>query len=634
MSPAVVESGSSITSPQQMQSKQPPPSLQNHNPNNLSEQCQGSSHADSKAVNSLNLGSAIDGGINCTFASRLVSRVSSEKSNHLVFSGRSRPRLVKLRKQLGSQYGRSTSESAQNDPCFIPFRSLWETSDRVKDGNITSNGFGASTGDLKFGKLDSACFVFGANQSNTSSSSTSERRESGESAGQWSANEFGKFHNVSFVFGANRSPMKENRQYNKSTGQTGAKVGFEFDANKSNLVPNSKSEERESSGNAGPGVADEFGKLDNLGFVFGSNKCDSVSNSKSEQRESNERAGRSGGNDFGKYENAGFVFGANKSSSILNSDLEKREYKSSYILNSDLEKTEYRESMGKKGADEFPKFDNVGFVFGANENNLVMNPELETKESSESVRKSGANEFGKFDNVDFVVGANRSNLNSEEREFVFGSIPVSSALKLNLETRKPGESVRKFVDERGKMKEENKEEFMEPDNASFAFGANHGDLVSNSNAEMKESSENVGKLASDVRGKNWKMKLDAGADSGNLDNVGFVFEQNWSDLTSNSNLGKRESSENVGKSVSIESGGMKSGAPFGKFDNVGFVFGANQSVRASVFQKATPKGVSRSRGKKSSSFRENTKLTDEMDKVVLVQLLLLLPAQYITSQMR
>uniref|UniRef100_A0A5B6ZFA4 J domain-containing protein n=1 Tax=Davidia involucrata TaxID=16924 RepID=A0A5B6ZFA4_DAVIN len=523
MSPAVVDFRSSITSPQQMQSKQPPSSLQNPNSkphipfdfgpfpsNNLPEQ------RDSKAANSSNLGDGSDGGFNCDFSSPLVSRVSSEKSNLSAFSGRSRPRLVKQRKQLGSLYGRSTSDSAQNESGFNPFRSVSETSDRVEDATITSYGFGASTGDVKFGKFDNVGFVFGADKSNVGSSSNSEQRESGEIVGQSSADEFGKFDNLGFVFGANKSSSISNlnvekTRYSESTGQWGANVGFMFGANKSNLVPNSKSEQRESNGTGHTG-ADEFGKFNNVGFVFGANKSNSVSNSKSEQTESNGSAGHSATDKFGK-----FVFSADKSGSILNSNMEKREY-------------------------------------------------------SESAVEPGANEFAKF------------------------------------------EDIGNFFDERGKMKEENKAEFRKLNNADFVFSANHGDSVSYSNAEKKESSENVGKSAPDVRGK---MKLDVGADFGNLDNVGFVFGQSWSDLRSNSTLENRESSENVEKSVSTESGRMKSGVQLGKFDNVGFVFGTYQSGPASDFQKATPDGVSifGSSSKKSSSFRESTKLSDEMNKV-------------------
>ncbi|KAA8518109.1 hypothetical protein F0562_015583 [Nyssa sinensis] len=524
MSPAVADFRSSITSPQQMQS--PPSSLQNPNPkphipvdfgpfasNNLPGQ------RDSEAANSSTLGNASDGGFNCTFSSPSVSRVSSEKFNPSAFSGRSRPRLVKQRKHSGSLYGRSTSESIQNDSGFNPFRSLSETSDRVKDATIKSSGLGASTGDVKFRKFDYVGFVIGANKSNVGSSSNLQQRESGEIVGQSSTDEFGKFDNVGFVFGANKSNSNlnvEKTQYSEGTGKSSANVGFEFGRNNSNSVPNSKSEQRVSDG-TGHLAADEFGKFNNI--MSGANKSNSVYNSKSEQRESN-------------------------------------------------------------GSAQHP----------------------------------GADEFGNFDNVGLVFGVNKLNLNSDERELVFGSTLASSVSSLNSEPKESSENVGNFFDERGRMKEGNKAEFRKLDKSGFVFSANHGDSVSNSNAEKKESSENVGKSAADVRGK---MKLDVGADLESLENVGSVFGQNWSNLRSNSNSKRRESSENAEKSFSIETGRMTYGAQLGKFDNVGFVFGAYQSGPASTSQKTTPKDVSKfgSSGKESFSFRESTKLSDEMNKV-------------------
>ncbi|XP_059646253.1 uncharacterized protein LOC132291321 isoform X2 [Cornus florida] len=551
MSSSVVDFGCSITSPNQMQSKQQPHSIQNPSPNThkpnfdftsfssntntSSDQSQSSSHADSKTTSSSNLGKASEGGFNSNLHSPFASGMSSEKSN---FSGRSKPRLVKLRRHSGSQHGRSTTVPPQNDSGFNPFRSVSESSDRVKDATITSNGFGASIVDVKIG----------ANNGNSVSNSNSEHRESSGSAPQSNASEIGKFENVGFVFDSNRNTLLTNlnleNSQSESTGQSGA----------------------------------------NVDFVFGAMKSDSVPNSKSQQRESNVSMDFLGAVGSGKFNNADFAFGVN---------------------NKDLDSNSKSEQFAKKS---------------------------EERDAGEGSRKLSACEFG--------ISDIKSNLNSESEEsgFVFDFKLDSSTSSLKLETIESSENVEKNDGLRGKRKEENKTEFRKLDKGGFVFDTNHRD------SKNKESSENFGLLASDMRGE---MKLDSEADSGNLNNVGYVFGQEWTDLGPNLNSENSKAGKNVRKSVSIDRLKMESGEKLGKFDNGGSVFGAYQSASAphsdlhnsefsknvgkpvfedrghkivnieTGFQETTPEGVfiSGNNSEKNSSFSGRIKFCDDTNKV-------------------
>ncbi|KAF8403743.1 hypothetical protein HHK36_011847 [Tetracentron sinense] len=162
-------------------------------------------------MNSSNLGygaSAIrnsnEGNHDNSFSSPSMSRLGTEKPSLSSASGRSKPRLVKVRKQIVSQQGRSSSlpESGVN-PGFNPFPPVSESLDRGKDDrkmeglhhrwhrsnlfpsdsfqesrNLNDSGASIS-GHFKFGKSDNADFVFmGANRSNSALNLNLENRES------------------------------------------------------------------------------------------------------------------------------------------------------------------------------------------------------------------------------------------------------------------------------------------------------------------------------------------------------------------------------------------------------------------------------------------------------------------------
>ncbi|KAJ7972177.1 DnaJ-like subfamily C member 7 [Quillaja saponaria] len=86
-------------------------------------------------------------GIGCDFAKAFVSPAWSRPGS----SARSRPRLVKVRKQLGSQHVRARTASSEVGPGFNPFRAGSETLDQGKSGICSSNGICESSGGVGSG---------------------------------------------------------------------------------------------------------------------------------------------------------------------------------------------------------------------------------------------------------------------------------------------------------------------------------------------------------------------------------------------------------------------------------------------------------------------------------------------------
>ncbi|XP_028094497.1 uncharacterized protein LOC114294576 isoform X2 [Camellia sinensis] len=479
--------------------------------------------------------------------------MSSEKSNSSAVSGRSKPRLVKIRRQMGSQQGKSSNNSG-----LKPFQSVLENSNQVNNAtSSSSNGFNSLVGDVDF--------VFGSHKNSLMSNLNSEKEQC-----TGSAEGFGSFNNVGFVFGVNKSNSdsnshSEHKESSGGVGELGADVGFVFGANKSSSLTNSDLERRPSSGNVQQLGADEFGELNYGGFVFGAKKSNSDSNSHSEHKESSGGVGELGAD-------VGFVFGANKSSSLTNSDLERRpssgnvqqlgadEFgelnyggfvfgakKSNSDSNSHSEHKESSGGVGELGAD-------VGFVFGANKSSSLTNSDLERRPSSGNVQQLGADEFGELNYGGFVFGAKKSNSDSnshsEHKEssggvgelgadvgFVFGANKSSSLTNSDLE-RRPSS---------GNVQQLGADEFGELNYGGFVFGAKKSNSDSNSHSEHKESSGGVGELGADV---------------------GFVFGANKSSSLTNSDLERRPSSGNVQQLGADE---------FGELNYGGFVFGAKKS---------------------------------------------------------
>lgn len=288
-----------------------------------------------------------EGGIGSAFASPAVSRGAVEKAG----MGRSRPRLVKVRKPLNSHNGGlgpgSVSGSNPIDSGFNPFHSGLEISDRVKKSVNTSNGFSDLIGNNKFENVG-----FGFSGKGGDWMSNSHLSEFGGSVGILGCKNFVKFENLGFVFGANecdlgRNMGSEKRGLAESVGQMGAN-----DTGKMNME-----------------CGENVGKFENKGFVFGG-KRDLGLNLNLGHGESNENFKKPGSDDKGKtkieqeaglrkFGNVDFVFGAHHSGLASNSDSEKRGNMGTLNLD-DISKMKMPTEL------ECGKYAEVGFVFGAN----------------------------------------------------------------------------------------------------------------------------------------------------------------------------------------------------------------------------------------------------------------------------
>ncbi|KAK3039625.1 hypothetical protein RJ639_027216, partial [Escallonia herrerae] len=360
MSPAVAGFQPPITSHQEKHSTQPPPS-QNPNPNPGSQNLSSSS---------LHLEIASDGGFNC--------------SN---FAGRSRPRLMKMRKKSGSPRGRPASRRVG----LNPFRSVSEISIGGVEYAATSNCKKTGISIVEEG------FVFGA------SNLTSEQIGFSGKVG----------NNVGFVFGGNNFNIRQKAFFgsveNLGCGESAkvGNVGFVSPANESDLVSSLE-------------------KIENVGFVFGvdKNKLDLAANIIFGNKESGDVAQRDSlskshlgedgsscnvgaavpdvrGNlkvdavgDSGKLSDASFVFSTGWSDSRSSS-------------NQEAGRSVWSEYGNSGSMEQRAKFDNVGFVFGANERDTESSVHFKSGE----FERSG----GKLDSETRIEEARENDV------FVFGS---------------------------------------------------------------------------------------------------------------------------------------------------------------------------------------------------------------------
>ncbi|CAL5423178.1 unnamed protein product [Camellia sinensis] len=477
MSPAVMDVQSPLTSPPQMQPKQQQSfTPQNPNPNPLFPFDSGSNLPEQHQ--SSNLG----------FSLPFVPRMSSEKSNSSAVSGRSKPRLVKIRRQKGSQQGKSSNNSG-----LKPFQSVLENSNQVNNAtSSSSNGFNSLVGDVGF--------VFGSHKNSLMSNLNSEKEQcTGNAEG------FGSFNNMGFVFGVNKSNWdsnlhSEHKESSGGVGELGANVGFVFGANKSSSLTNSDLERRPSSGNVQQLGADEFGELNYGGFVFGAKKSNSVSNKNSEQRASNGSEGQMHADEFRKFDSV--QFGSKPTTSVSSSNFEAREPSVNVEIFGEGGGT-----MKEENKAEFRKLDDQCFVFSGD---LMSNSNLKKKESHENVEKSASDvsgkmklDFGKLDNTSFVLGGNWSELTSN-----FDSVKSES-------NENGGKSV-----PIGSQKMKLGAQLGLSDNVRFNSSACLKSSSSISDFQKRESSESSGKSDFEDVGK-MKVDIEVGSVVNNKDN--FVF---------------------------------------------------------------------------------------------------------------
>ncbi|XWS43105.1 hypothetical protein CRYUN_Cryun16bG0073500 [Craigia yunnanensis] len=218
-------------------------------------------------------------------------------------SVRTRPRLVKVRKQLNGKVKTGQSEVG---PGFNPFKQSGQDSGRVStSGNLSSSGFSESLNrvnkDNNNNNNNNLRFVFGVNNGSDRESSENIEVENGNEEPSR------EFENVGFVVEANLCGGIE-----KLGSEKCGKFGFVFGANgsdggvKSNPGKGEPSDFTVSLDGCGGKMKVETGaqgsKDSNLEFTFGSTKSDLTSNLDS------------GRGEFGEtfkepdFNNAGFVF--------------------------------------------------------------------------------------------------------------------------------------------------------------------------------------------------------------------------------------------------------------------------------------------------------------------------------------
>lgn len=345
-----------------------------------------------------------EGGIESAFASPVVSRGGVEKAG----TGRSRPRLVKVRKQFNSHNGRlgpgSVSGPNPIDSAYNPFHSGSGISDRVKKSISSSNGFSG----LISNNFENVGFGFSGKGGDCISNSNPS--DCGGSVGKLGCEIFVQSENLGFVFGAaecdsERNMDSEKRGLAESVGKMGTN-----DIGKMNME-----------------YGNNFGKFGNKGFVFGGKRNLGL-NLNLGQGESIESLRKSSANDEGKtkiVQEAGlrdfggvdFLFGAHHSDLASHPDSEKR--RNVETLNfDDISKIRPTEV-------ECCKYDEVDFVFGANWCDMARNSNSKKVEFSEfsgnggksvlnettTVIESDQSEHGKYDNLELAPGHSPSNSN-------------------------------------------------------------------------------------------------------------------------------------------------------------------------------------------------------------------------------
>jgi DnaJ family protein C protein 7 len=465
MAPAAVEVRSPVTSAQPTPSSSVPQNPSSDYPVTFGAIASSDFSEDQGSSSS----SSLDAAAKCDRGSGFTTNVPRTGS-------RVRPRLVKIRRQLGSPHARSRSPANEVVSGSNP---LGSDSARVGDGASTSNGVSESSDGVS--NVNSACKGFSFSIGDAKSV---------------------KFESVGFVFGANRSA---------------------FDANLGSVVGGSG----ESVGNSGSGDGGtmkvgsgrESGKIENLGFVFGAKQSGFASNSDEEKRLSGGNVGKSvvgdEGNveaeselEHGKFSDLGFMFGAAQSNMASNSNTEKREYgeRKDKLGSEDAGKTKLETET------EFGKHDNVGYVFGVSQSDLRSNLNL---------------------------GKGGSSGNSEKPETVTEKCADQSELGSTSISRKRecSRSVSILDSENGGMlKAGNEAEFgkhVDMAHMGFVFGSSWFNLESK-NLEKRESAKNFGKLDTEDGGK---VKVESGAESGKVKATVVNFDSDG-DRRSNNNCEK------------------------------------------------------------------------------------------------
>ncbi|XP_042483664.1 uncharacterized protein LOC122064035 isoform X2 [Macadamia integrifolia] len=255
-------------------------------------------------------GNTNEGSFDTSFASPSVSRIASGKPSVPPSSRRSKPRLVKVRRQSGARQVGSTPDSeARAYSSFNPFRPVstsldqnemqdlrdqWQSWNPFFPGSAQktggSNAFGAaSSSDLKFGKPNIADFVFVANPSSMTSNSNLEKSGLGESVGESLLHEMRKLN-----FG-NQSEQKASEDstfsFSAAGGESSSSGVFVYGSNSKKSY--------DFDGNRVCKLQDEKRNLNNEGFQ-NQNNADKPKNADFISKGSGENSFVFGGSDNGE----------------------------------------------------------------------------------------------------------------------------------------------------------------------------------------------------------------------------------------------------------------------------------------------------------------------------------------------
>lgn len=533
MSPAAVEVRSPITSPHSKDT-----SLQN--PHSISH-----AHPTSP-FNFAAFTSASAGAAQCGPAPAFALQRSGS-----VASGRSRPRLAKVRKQLGPQHGRFRTSSSEVEACFNPF-----------SFSSVSNGAGAPNGD----KGDVG-FVFRANQSGSRENLDDGERQSGESGVKLGSDEDAKcsigngteIKDGGFVFGT-RENVAETKVCSETTqsavnakemvsddtriGETVTEpkcenfrdMGFAFGCNWSGLASNSNAEKAECGDFVKKPSCDDSQeiKFDTVGesgkhctgtFVFGTNLFDLASNLNSANTGSTESVKKPECGGCVEAETRTVCFNSTDSKSTSN--LQYVESRGDFLQSGCCGATNV-----ELNAAEFKKRNDYAFAFDASWFDSASNLSAEKRDSGENLGKPVSNVRRKLkvgskrEKVKAAAVKTNANGGCSDKDtgvFIFGS---SSKSCDNISSVTSGTSVDQLPDEMNKLNinDSVNVEVAEGTKTSFSNARTASDYKSNEKVVgcANESSETTSSNQSS-EGPSIHVKMTTGANSETIDQGRVIF---------------------------------------------------------------------------------------------------------------
>lgn len=440
MSPAAVEIRSSVSKSSAAQN--PNPTFSSFAHDNYAQNHQGLNVSATPSSSSFSFssdGNATESGFDAAFSSQ------SRERTRPGMSGRLRPRLVKLRKQLHDGTTRN-GNLRKIGSGFNPFQQTGERPPSAKNDTIdTLTGF-------SLGYLNSSCVNDGKGVSN------------------------GNVGSVFLVDGIDCAV-----KLNSGEGEPGG--------NETKLV--SDGEER----NAVENYSELSTKHECTGFVFGANSINAEANFYWEKRKFPEtmEVKSEGEVECMKFENAGFIFGTTRSDVGAQSKSGKGENSKSAaeLVSSNEEKSRTEPEVGRDS--------NGGFVFGAYGNNSISNSNL--AESSGKVGKQHIDDLvcTSVDVPSELSSTSGSKSNESIRAvgdsgsgIVFGASWFNLMSNLNLgESEQDGNSGKLVSDDQGNVKAPTETEAWKAEDTETKFCNGGKDGVSIFGGSDKRKAEDA-----------------------------------------------------------------------------------------------------------------------------------------------